>query len=408
MGKQPSRKAARKAAAPPRASGRTAPVSDQRLITIRAQDANKKPIDYGVMRSMGPAILTMAMRWAYTLRVRSRWAGDPDMRDYFGTEATGDLGKLGIAADAVQRLALATHIEIELHKWEKAGAEAALIVDAASEIPWEYLLSAATRSAGRFQSLLVTRCLSNGSRVLLAPPQRVLLVESAPGRIDDEYEFEDEERRIRAAVNANDNKSRMEIAPTLPLSKLKERIKARNWEAIHVTGVDTHQAAWLIEGFYDAFEKNKTDVIDESDCLQDGMILRGDSESELPVRFDQLAPILLASSKPPRVVTLNLFYSGARTARELVRMGAHAAIGFLDEIDDEFAERFFQAFYWAWCHNESSIPDAFLNAWQTMDSDRMHGTGIVIWMGSSMVDFEATQMKKGMTKSATKMRSGTR
>jgi hypothetical protein len=408
MGKQPSRKAARKAAAPPRRSGGTAPISDQRLITIRAQDDNRKPVDYGVMRSMGPTILSMAMRWAYTLRVRSRWAGDPDMREYFGTEAIGDLDKIGITSHAIQQLALVRHIEIELHEWERGGDDAMRIVDAASEIPWEYLLSAATRSAGRFQSLLVTRYLANDSTMRPTRNQRVLFVESAPGRIEEEYEFEDEERRIRAAVNADKHKDRMVIAETLPLSKLKEKVNDGDWEAIHVTGVDTHQAAWLVDGFYDAFEKDKTDVIDASDYLHDGMILRGDTESELPVRYDKLAPILLGSGKRPQIITLNLYYSGARTARELVRKGAHAALGFLDEIDDEIAERFFQAFYWAWCHSARSIPDAFLDAWESMDSDRMHGTAIVIWMGSSMVAFEASRKRRIVSKSAAKTRSGAR
>jgi hypothetical protein len=40
---------------------------------------------------------------------------------------------------------------------------------------------------------------------------------------------------------------------------------------------------------------------------------------------------------------LNLFYSGAHTAREMVAKGAYAALGFLDEIDDELCELFFQA-----------------------------------------------------------------
>ena len=32
-----------------------------------------------------------------------------------------------------------------------------------------------------------------------------------------------------------------------------------------------------------------------------------------------------------------------------------------------------------------SVSEAFLDAWQAMDGDRMHGTSIVIWLGSSMV-----------------------
>jgi hypothetical protein len=116
------------------------------------------------------------------------------------------------------------------------------------------------------------------------------------------------------------------------------------------------------------------------------MILRGDHDSELPVRYDELANLLLASKKEhPGVVSLNLYYSGARTARELVKRGVYAALGFLDEIDDEFAELFFQAFYWAWCQADKSIPDAFLDAWSVMDGDRMHGTSIVIWLGRSIL-----------------------
>ena len=94
-----------------------------------------------VLSDAAPTILSMATNWTYVLRVRTRWAGDPDMREYFEVrEAIADLGKLGIQAeDFVQRLALFKHIEVELHKM---GPERRLcwpeIVDAASEIPWEY------------------------------------------------------------------------------------------------------------------------------------------------------------------------------------------------------------------------------------------------------------------------------
>jgi hypothetical protein len=125
------------------------------------------------------------------------------------------------------------------------------------------------------------------------------------------------------------------------------------------------------------------------------MVLREAGESERPVRYDGpdgLANILVSSKKPPYVVTLNLFYSGAHTARELVAKGAYAALGFLDEIDDELCELFFQAFYWAWCRPQKdntplTIPEAFQAAWEKMrSSDRLHGTAIVIWMGRSIFD----------------------
>jgi hypothetical protein len=390
--------------------------ADKPLIAIRARGNNKKPIERVVPRGKAPIFVRMAMQWGYILRVRTRWAGDTDMREYFGNRAIDDLAKLGITRKDIQDFALVDHIEIELFEGEPAEGDLKPIVEAAAEIPWEYLFSAATRNVGRFQSLLITRCLSNGSKVKPTAPRQVLFVESAPGRIDEKYGFEDEEKRISAAVNVREGKG-LQFARTEPYTKLKQLIEARDWEAIHVTGVDTHQAAWLISDFYDAVAKvaRREEVIDKNDHLLDGMIIRGDRDSELPVRYDEVAELLLASKRPkhrnrpyPNVITLNLYYSGARTARELVKRGAYAALGFLDEIDDEFAERFFQAFYWAWCHDEKLIPAAFLDAWLEMDSDRMHGTAIVIWLGRSMVS-EANAAPKSITrKSAAKRRTGAR
>jgi hypothetical protein len=398
-------------------SGNSAAIpADAPLIAIRAHDDNKKLIEQVVKRSVGPAILRMAMQWGYILRVRTRWAGDTDMREYFGSRAIEDLAKLGIELPKIQQFALVKHIEIELYEGKPVEADLDRIVEAAAEIPWEYLFSAATRNVGRFQSLLITRCFSNGSDVKPTAPRRVLFVESAPGRIDEKYGFDDEEKRISAAMNIREDRG-LVFARTEPYSKLKAMVEAKDWETIHVTGVDTHQAAWLIPDFYDAVAKvaRRDEVIDKNDRLLDGMIIRGDTDSELPVRYDELAELLLASKHPkgrkrpyPYVITLNLYYSGARTARELVKRGAYAALGFLDEIDDEFAERFFQAFYWAWCHDKKLIPDAFLDAWSEMDSDRMHGTAIVIWLGRSMVSEAHAPRNSTARKSATKKRIGVR
>src|SRR5262249_53406876 len=122
------------------------------------------------------------------------------------------------------------------------------VLDAASEIPWEYLLSSATQCVGRLQSLLVTRCLTNGAPVARAKPRDILFVESAPGRIGPEYEFDDEEKRLKAAFNLKGDK--LQFSKTEPLSELQKNIGKRPWDAVHVTGVDTHHAGWLVEDFY--------------------------------------------------------------------------------------------------------------------------------------------------------------
>ena len=386
------------------------PLAEARLIALRAHGNGSKLIDEFVLGNSAQTIERMAMQWGYILRVRTRWAGNADIRDNFGIKAINDLMELGVKRKKLQEFASVEQIEVEFNYSVSNIEDAIRTLDAASGIPWEYLLSAATENIGRVKSLLVTRCIKNNSKTTQAKPTNVLVVESAPGRIGQIYSFEDEEKRLTAAVNLKEVKNfkkddGLAFAKTDPRSILEHKIRAKAWDAIHVTGVDTHQAAWLIEDFYNADVKKEA-VIDEADCLRDGMVLRGDDESELPVSYEGLAGLLLQSKKPARVISLNLYYSGARTARELVKRGVYAALGFLDEIDDEFAELFFQAFYWAWCHNEKSISEAFLYAWSQIDGDRMYGTNIVIWFARSIIDNSGARRKKNVVRAKKTRRGG--
>jgi hypothetical protein len=393
-----------------------AAASDKRVITIRAL-GGKDLLEAEVTDP--ERLQRLAQEWNYILRARSRWAADADLRESIGARALADLKSVGINRTFLQELASVEGIEVELHEWDPADADATLIHEAAAEVPWEYLISAATRAEGRFKSLLITRLFRNGSRgVVPSPPEQVLFVESAPGRLKGEYEFDDEEERIRAAVDAvGPREKNMHIMLTPQLTELEAEVDKDKWDAIHVTGVDTQQAAWCrcLDGLYDDIEKHKPDLWNEiatpSKRLRDGMLLRQGPESELPVAYDKLADALVSANKPPYVVTLNLYYSGARTARELVRKGAHVALGFLDEIDDESAELFFQAFYWAWCHRDENgapvtIPAAFQRAWDKLRSDRLYGTAIVIWMGRSIFDQPGPQ-KSARSKSAAKRKEAT-
>jgi hypothetical protein len=365
------------------------------VITIHAGDDKKENFTKGV--TPDARLARLAQQWSYILRARSRWAGNAELREKFGARALKDLESVGVTRDDVRQLATAKRIEVELHDWkeEDGDTDTAKIHEAAAEVPWEYLISAATRAEGRFQSLLISRLLRNGTpHVTPSPPRSVLFVESAPGRLSETYGFDDEEERIRVAVDATGKREgHMVILKTPLLSDLSKKVREKKWEAVHVTGIDTHQAAWLIPDFYLNFQKKEkseiwNEITKSSHWLRDGMILREEHESERPILYDKLASVLVGPA-PPRIVTLNLFYSGARTARELVRAGAHAALGFLDEIDDELGELFFQAFYWAWCHKGPkvlSIPEAFLEAWDKLSGDGLHGTSIVIWMGRSVFD----------------------
>lgn len=346
-------------------------------------------------------IVRLAQEWTYILRSRSRWGDDDDIRERYRERALEDLKALGVGRVLIKRMVAYPHVEVELHPWDPADPEADRIHEAAAELPWEYLLSAGTRGVGRYQPILITRLFRNDVPATIPPPPRLILfVESAPGRIEDLYGFDSEWRRIGAAVGADGVESdtagrQMARSETENATELRRRVRSQRWDVLHVTGLDTHQVAWELPAFYDQrFSPVQNRIFDNAGNVRDGMILRESNIAELPVPYEDLAATLINPAYPAALVTLNLYYSGARTARQLVKHGARAAVGFLDEVDDELAERFFQEFYWAWCRPNPedgtpgavTIPDAILRAWQKMPDTGLHGTAFAIWMGRSVFD----------------------
>ena len=187
----------------------------------------------------------------------SRWADDDDIRQVYRDRALDDLRSIGVSRAFMKRMVAFQHAEIELHPWDAADAVANRIHEAAADLPWEYLLSAGTRGVGRHHSLLVTRLFRNNRHpTILARPNLILFVESAPGRIEDHYEFSSERRRIRAAVGADREaietpNREMGISETENIADLKKRVRRKKWDVLHVTGVDTHQVAWQLPEFYE-------------------------------------------------------------------------------------------------------------------------------------------------------------
>jgi len=368
------------------------------VVTIRTRDDHK-----GEAVPRSAPIDRMASEWSYILRSRARWLDDQYERESLRVRALEDLKSVGVSKAFMQTLASTDLVEVELHAWDEADEEATRIHEAAAEVPWEYLLSVGSRAVGRYHPILICRLFQNGRHGGGTAPGNALFIESAPGRLADAYDFDLERDRIRAALGADGRgagrggASRvMEISASERFGQLADRLRRERWDVLHVTGVDTHQASWLIEPrepfdtWYDEIKDTPAlwDRIAEDGRIRDGMMLREANVPELPVSYGDLARALVDPDNPPSLVTLNLYYSGARTAREIVRQGAHAAIGFLDEIDDEVAERFFQAFYWALCRpgDPCEMPDAFTSAWEAMSSSRLHGTGIVFWTGHSIFE----------------------
>jgi hypothetical protein len=209
MAKQQRRRTARGAppgrrrtAPAPRPPAARKPAASPPVVTLRFRSG-------GRLRSQrvtrDARIVRLAEEWTYRLRSRTRWADDDDLRRSLRARALDDLERLGVPRDFMQDMAACRHAEVELHVWDPRDEAADRIHEAAADMPWEYLISAATKDVGRYGSLLITRLLASAraSADIPPPPSRVLFVESAPGRIQDAYDFESERTRIRAAVGAD-------------------------------------------------------------------------------------------------------------------------------------------------------------------------------------------------------------
>ena len=372
----------------PRKSTRTSKTTskrkpdDQTVITIRTL-IHDSLVEQKVSRQA--PIVRLAEEWTYFLRSRMRWADDADLRLSVRDRALGDLERIGVPRAFMKKLATASHVEVELHSWDAADPHLAAIHEAASDVPWEYLISSGTRGVGRFQTLLVTRLYRNGApAVIPKPPEKVLFVESSPGRFEDVYQFTQERDRIRAAVGADgragdagEPHATMDVSATENLTQIKRRVRRTEWDVLHVSGLDTHQATWYLDSLYDELKAERPAVwkkiVDPLDRIRDGMILRESNVAELPVPYDDLASALIDAARPPSLVTLNLVLLGCAHRRERWSgRGARSRAGVPRRNRRRPRGAFLPGVLLGVvpAGGAFAISHAFVEAWQKMKSDR--------------------------------------
>jgi hypothetical protein len=118
------------------------------------------------------------------------------------------------------------------------------------------------------------------------------------------------------------------------------------------------------------------------------MFLRDYEWKEELVDSLRLAQSVTSSATKPDVVSFNLYNSSARTAAFTVALGAKAALGFQDYIDDRLAEIFFAEFYWQWRNAPGNPVKAFQQALHKLRGygEPLWGTGIVLWTRHSLAE----------------------
>jgi hypothetical protein len=315
------------------------------------------------------ALQQAAVKWQYVVRNRQRWSAG-------GAEelARGSRWVLAAEVGVPDQLLLDGMrdgtIEVSIpYTREESGWEVRIL-------PWEYMLSAATKLMGRQTPLTIVRHLERGARVgPPSRPQRVMIVESAPGKLKQFYSFDSERRLIKACLPITS----VPLDPDPTPSQLSATIVAQAPDVVHVTGIDAHQGAELLRAPSDPDR-------------HDGVFLCGEDGGAAVVPPIEFARIVNSAAKKPLLVTCNFYHSAARIAALLVAEGAGAAIGFQDTIDDHVAELFFAEFYRAWHMSNWDTLFAFKEAWNTLGSQsvEIHGTGVVLWSARSLLEAEPT------------------
>ena len=310
-----------------------------------------------------------ARRWSYVLRNRFRWITDEDRRKRQDEQSLETLKAIGIDKAVVGQIAGSRLLRVVFDRQAVAVPEAV-------EFPWEYVLSAATRTARAGRAFAVVRELADEKDVPPRPSTNAttLIVESAPGPLRRQFSFEAESSLVEAALSRSRGGpgSLVRISPTnLPdptRERLRQVVRELAPSVLHFAGVDSHQGARLLK------------MMVEGDT-PDGVILSDASGGPVIEPAADFADLLTAASVHPRLVVMNIYNSGQTLARLAVERGALAALGFFDEFDDSAAEWLVAKFYERWTANGGNAPAAVTDVLAELHGRGAHleGTGVVLW-----------------------------
>lgn len=304
----------------------------------------------------------MAMYWEYVLRNRIRWSQDDDAYQSVVGRAKKALSDIGLKDPEIAEIAKAGVVEVEIpyvSGKEKIGWETRVF-------PWEFLLFTAT-SGVRTGPLTVIRHVCCSGREESAPgvPKKLMVVESAPGKVGEMYTFTSE----RKLVESNLGLDEVGCPKNPTLARLTELVDKGQPDIIHLAGLDSRQGEQLLH--------------QETRELWDGYLIADPAGNPTYAKAEQLARALRGKKgHAPMLVSCNFWNSAARVAGQIAGEGAAAAIGFQDQIDDHVAEDFFAKFYF----NYRAMDWDLLRAYRLAVRDMHFGGAIaVLWSSRSLL-----------------------
>lgn len=300
--------------------------------------------------------------WASVARNRATWSADPFAYSDFAREIREQFAQQKINEATLRSLAEAMLVEVS------TAAEETALGFAAAGAPWEYLIASATSEIRNGGPLTVVRHVATKPADRSDRPSTLLIVVSGPGVIGDYYTFDSEARLIRTSF-----KDRVRLLRNPTLDELRNEVSSYPPDAIHVTGVDIHQAASFLGQPADRWPPT-----------QEGIYLADQFGNPVPVMAEEIAAALTIAPRKPMIVGFNI-YNAATIAARTVAHGAGSAVAFHGTFEDRLAETFFSGFYGA-LQTETKPQSAFQKIWQTIRSESREvvGAGLVLWCADSI------------------------
>jgi hypothetical protein len=328
-----------------------------------------------------------AIQWSYVVRNRKRWAGSYSLGIRQEERARKLLAELQMSEAQLLRLAKAGIVQVSVaFEREDLDWEGRLL-------PWEFLLTSATRSQRSGSPLTVIRQLrrrNSPNQPVVRRPESVLFVESAPGPLDGLYTFDSEVQLVRT----NLKRLNWYYIKNPTREALANEIRIRRPDAIHLAGFGTHEAMGALEGKLGRAKlmgraklNPASNSTTDQPWLQDGYVLATEQGGLDPVGAAELAALLTSGNHRPQLVGCGFWNSASRVAALAVAAGVGAVAGFQDSFEDDLVEVFFAAFYRHWNNLDGDVRSAFTDAWTTLRrrSDGLLGTGVVLWSDAALV-----------------------
>jgi len=366
---------------PARPRPRAQVASAERPPAVRTAQA-EFPLDLSAVRDQLPR---EAMRWRYIVEHRKRWTNVEKSAQEVTRDAAQTLELLGLSHDRLKELAQQTVVEVSIpYVSEQASWPARLL-------PWEFLISSATRQMRGGGDFLIVRHLDFGDDVASRTPTKAAFVDAAPGSLGEQFDFEPEFKLVQQSFA----EGRISLArirnPTL--TDLTAQLAALSPDVIHLSAIDIRMAREMAAEAAPSptqrrqAERPRSADKEESGSL-DGIVLHDlTSASFGEVRAAELGAALAAGRSPPLFVGFNTWYSASRVAPLALAAGVQAALSFSTDFSDPLAEMLFANFYRYWRLGNWNLLAGFLEAFKSLSahSSKLRGTGVVLWSRQSLV-----------------------